>query len=213
MIDKMISLIREIKDLSWWALSLITMFFITYTFQDEIVRVIDLEIVKKDVVIHSIENDVRINTALNDLLIDTKSDRAYIFRFHNGVKYYNGSHKGKMSCDYEVVKRGISREGNRLQNMPTALYADWLLEVLEYKMFYPDISLMTDLRAKADLEVQGIKGIGVLPYYRNGNLFALIGIDYVNDISEQDKEDFEQNKKKNIEALKIRANGIGDLLL
>ena len=37
-----------------------------------------------------------------------------------------------------------------------------------------------DSRARQMLIQQGIKGIAVMPYYRNGNLISLIGIDYVN---------------------------------
>ena len=57
----------------------------------------------EDVVFNRLEGDVMVQDALYELMHDTNSDRAYIFRFHNGITYYDGSHKAKMSCDYEVV--------------------------------------------------------------------------------------------------------------
>ena len=110
-----------------------------WLFNKPIINYTETALAKDDLVLGNIQNDVLINNALNDLMIDTKADRAYIFRFHNGITYYTGTHKARMSCDYEVVRRGISSEAQRLQNLPTALYVDWLSEVVSNRMIHPDV--------------------------------------------------------------------------
>lgn len=109
-----------------------------------------------------------------------QSDRAYIFRFHNGVQYYNGSHKNKMSCDYEVARPGVSLEAQNLQDIPVTLFPFFIMETIKEKMFYKDISKIDDTRTRLALEEQGIKGIVAWPYYRDGVLFAIVGFDYIN---------------------------------
>mgnify|MGYP001130836534 CR=1 FL=1 len=206
-------LIQVLSKQKWWFIVLLFPFFIAYTFRAEIVRVVDLKVLGKDIVISSIEKDVIINRALLSLMKDTDSDRAYIFRFHNGVQYYDGTHKSKMSCDYEVTKAGISREAQRLQDIPTALYADWIKEVISNNMYVYNVSLMEDERAKQTLEIQGIKGVAVAPYYRDGKLYALIGVDYVSTINEENLYEFERNRDHVIESFKRRVQGIGDLII
>jgi hypothetical protein len=97
--------------------------FIINIFSNEIKRILEIKILNEDIVVNSLDNDILIENALYGLMKECKSDRAYIFRFHNGITYYTGSHKSKMSCDYEVVEKGISSEGQRLQDIPTGLYA------------------------------------------------------------------------------------------
>ena len=195
-----------------WFIALCFVSFIIWTFRVEITRIIDLRVINKDIVISSINQDVLINKALEELMIDTKSDRAYIFRFHNGVQYYDGTHKSKMSCDYEVTQKGISREAQRLQDIPTALYADWIQLVIANEMYFYDINEMDDERVKQTLDMQGIKGLAVAPYYRDGRLYALIGVDYVKQTERIDVEYFKNNKDSIIQEFKRRVQNIGDLI-
>lgn len=206
-------LIQLVSKQKSWFIALLFLSFLTYTFRTELIRVVDLKILGKDIVISSIEKDVTINRALLSLMKDSDSDRAYIFRFHNGVKYYDGTHKSKMSCDYEVTRAGVSREAQRLQDIPTALFADWIKEVVANEMYVYDISLMEDERTKQSLEMQGIKGVAVAPYYRDGRLYALIGVDYVFTLNEEKVSKFKRNRDQRIEAFKRRVQNIGDLII
>ena len=205
-------LLEVVSKQKFWFIILCFVGFIIWTFRVELTRIIDLRIVNKDIVISSINQDVLINQALEELMTDTKSDRSYIFRFHNGVQYYDGTHKSKMSCDYEVTEKGISREAERLQDIPTALYADWIKLVIANKMYYSDISEIDDERVKQTLAMQGIKGLAVAPYYRNGRLYSLIGVDYVREIDSLALEDFEKNRDSVIEKFKRRTQNIGNLI-
>lgn len=198
--SKIIEILNRTK---WWIVLLAFLVFIIQTFKSEIKHFIDFRIMDKDVVFNRLEGDVMVQDALYELMHDTNSDRAYIFRFHNGVTYYDGGHKSKMSCDFEVVRDGISEEAQRLQDLPVGLYANWILNVVNNRMIYDDINKIQDIRVKVLLKKQGIKGIAVLPYYRDGKILALIGVDYV---LKSSGTPIEANQ------LKVKVKQIGDLL-
>lgn len=205
--------VKNLKGLRWYTIVFIFLSFILYSFNNEIVRIIDLEWSNKDLVIETLENDIAIDEALRDLMEDTSSDRAYIFRFHNGVQYYNGTHKSKMSCDYEVVKKGVSSEAQRLQDLPTGLYSRWIKTILKGDMYILDVDDMSDLRAKHILQEQGIEAVAVEAYYRNGKVFALIGVDYLEETSEEDYVKWSRTKEEQKMWFKGRTEEIGNLLL
>jgi len=198
-----------IRSFKGWVLVLMFVSGFLWLFNKPISGYMETSLNKKDLVLDNIQNDILINNALNELMIDTKADRAYIFRFHNGITYYTGTHKARMSCDYEVVRRGISSEAQRLQNLPTALYVDWISEVISNRMIHPDVEDIQDSRARQMLIQQGIKGIAVMPYYRNGNLISLIGIDYVN----YSGNGIDISNIKGAQIFKERTQEIGDLLI
>jgi len=157
--------------------------FLIQTFKLEIKHFINFKVMNKDVIFNRLEGDVLVQDGLYELMEESNADRAYIFRFHNGVTYYDGTHKSKMSCDFEVVREGISEEAQRLQDLPVGLYANWILNVVNNRMIYDDINKIQDSRVRILLKKQGIKGIAVLPYYRDGKILALIGVDYVTQLN------------------------------
>ena len=167
-------LLLVIRGFKGWVLVLMFISGFLWLFNKPIIDYAESNIATKDLVLGNIKNDLLINDGLSELLDNTSADRAYIFRFHNGVTYYTGSHKSRMSCDYEVVARGISSEAQRLQNIPTALYIDWISEVIANRMIHPDVNEVSDSRARQSLIQQGIKGLAVMPYYREGNLVCLL---------------------------------------
>ena len=207
---KILTLLNKSK---WWLIVLLFLSFVISIFSSEIKRVLDIKLFNEDVVVNSLDNDILIENSLYELMKDCESDRAYIFRFHNGITYYNGSHKSKMSCDYEVVEKGISSEAQRLQDIPTGLYANWIKRVIQYKMFFIDIKDIEDLRTRINLEAQGVTGIAVVPYYRDGKVLALIGVDFVRPITSELKESYKKDYFMKINFFKKRANLIGDLLM
>ena len=161
----------------------------------------------------ALENDLLIEKSLKTLLNETNADRAYIFRFHNGVTYYNGTHKSKMSNDYEVVREGVTTQAQFLQDLPTSLYLNWIKGVINMEMFVTDIGLMEDLRVRYMLQQQGIEAIAVAPYYRDGKLFALIGVDYIRKITEEKANEFMSDSDAIKKKFLKRTQEIGDLLL
>jgi len=213
MLENINGFLRELKGLRWYTVIFIFVATVLYLFNHEIVRLIEVEWSDTDIVLESLENDIVIDNALFELMKDSKADRAYIFRFHNGVQYYNGTHKSKMSCDYEVVRKGVNREAERLQDLPTALYSRWIRDVINHKMYVLDIEDIEDLRVKQSLEEQGIKALAVAPYYRDGKVFALIGIDYIHITSVEDAKKWQKNQGVKKLWFQKRTEMIGELLL
>jgi hypothetical protein len=80
-------------------------------------------------------------------------------------------------------------------------------------MFITDVSKMTDLRAKYTLQQQGIKAVAVVPYYRSGQVFALIGIDYITEQSEEDINKFNIDNEKQKAQFRTLTDAIGELLI
>ena len=211
--EKLKELLIVIKSLRWYTIIALFLGGIIYSFHTDIKRLIELKWSEEDVVMSSLENDLLIERALNTLLNETNSDRAYIFRFHNGVTYYNGTHKSKMSNDYEVVREGVTTQAEALQDLPTSLFLNWIKGVINLEMFVTDISEMEDLRVKYMLQQQGVEAIAVAPYYRDGKLFALIGVDYIRKQTTLQVDNFMSNQKEQKRKFLKRIQEIGDLLL
>lgn len=210
-INAVSNVLKSIRSLRYKTLLLFFLVFVVYLFQDELKYLFKTKVIDSDRIVLELDSHALIDNALKSLMVEAKADRAYIFRFHNGDAYYNGTHKNKMSCDYEVVTNGTSREAVRLQNMPVSLFSQFIKDVLILKMFYPDISNMQDVVTKSELERQGIKGITAVPYYRDGKLFAIVGLDYVRNLG--DVNGFAKNSQKEKEWLLSKAEQIGDLLI
>ena len=211
--EKWKELLIVIKSLKWYTIIVIFLAGVLFSFETHIKRLIELKWSEKDVVISSLENDLLIERALKTLLNETNADRAYIFRFHNGVTYYNGTHKSKMSNDYEVVREGVTTQAEALQDLPTSLYLNWIKNVINLEMFVTDINKMEDLRVKYMLKQQGVEAIAVAPYYRDGKLFSLIGVDYIRKRTKLEVDDFASNSDAQKNKFLKRTQEIGDLLL
>ena len=211
--EKWKELLIVIKSLKWYTIIVIFLAGVLFSFETHIKRLIELKWTEKDVVISSLENDLLIERALKTLLNETNADRAYIFRFHNGVTYYNGTHKSKMSNDYEVVREGVTTQAEALQDLPTSLYLNWIKNVINMEMFVTDINKMDDLRVKYMLKQQGVEAIAVTPYYRDGKLFALIGVDYIRKRTKLEVDDFVSNSDAQKNKFLKRTQEVGDLLL
>ncbi len=211
--EKWKELLIIVKSLRWYTIIVLFLGGVIYSFHTDIKRLIELKWSETDVVISSLENDLLIERALKTLLDETNSDRAYIFRFHNGVTYYNGTHKSKMSNDYEAVREGVTTQAEFLQDLPTSLYLNWIKGVINMEMFVTDINLMEDLRVRYMLQQQGIEAIAVAPYYRDGKLFALIGVDYIRKITALNIDNFMSNSDAQKNKFLKRTQEIGNLLL
>lgn len=205
-------ILEALNKTKWWVLLLLFNIYVINSFKTEIKYVINYKILNKDVIIERLDSDVLIENALYDLMEKTSADRAYVFRFHNGVNYYNGEHKSKMSCDFEVTRAGISSEAQRLQDIPVGLYANWIKDVVNYKMIHPDVNEIEDVRTRLELQRQGINAIGVVPYYRKGKILALIGVDYVRPLDSVKYQEYLQDPKGSLERFKVSTNEIGNLL-
>ena len=178
--------------------------FILFYYKSLITEVVEKKVNKKpDTIQEDINNDVLIQQMLNELMFKYKGDRAYIFRFHNTIKYFDNKHRNHQSLTHEVCNRGISTEATQLQNLPTSLFPTFLQEVMLHKMIYSDIEDMKENATKIALRNQGIKSIIIAPVFKENKFIAYIGIDYVKD---------KNSLKFNYQEFKQQTDEIGKIL-
>ena len=209
MLRDLAKLFQYIKGVKPYTLTFLLIALTIYLFRDNISHLIDTRLLNNDRVVNQLAGNILVSNSLNELMQETNSDRAYIFRFHNGDAYYNGTHKNKFSCDYEVVKAGVARQAQNLQNIPVTLYPEFIDKVIKNELYYKNIDSIENLVLKTALKEQGIIAIGVAPYFRDGNLFAMIGVDY---IRKTDSSKFDEDSESAINDFTKRAQSIGELL-
>ena len=113
-----------------WVILLFFISFIAINFKDPISKWME----GFDPVAHQADISQQVNGHLEHLLEGTGASRAYIFQFHNGVTFYSGQHAQRFSCTYEVVRAGVSREADNLQNLQVSVYSWWVKATLEGDM-------------------------------------------------------------------------------
>ena len=68
----------------------------------------------------------KVNNKLVEILIGMHCDRAYIFSFHNGTDLAGKISRKKVSCIFEQVSQGTSREIDKLRDMDVTSIWDWV---------------------------------------------------------------------------------------
>ena len=165
-----------------WVIVLIFLFGFSYTFQYSIENHIFLRF---DPVKEQTSKSQIINNKLNEILDEAEGSRVYIFQFHNGMNYYTGAHAQRFTCTYEVVRDGISREANNLQDLQVSIFSWWVEEVLIGRMIYSDVQQMEDYTTRVTLQQQGIQSIICYPLVYKGKIVGVMGVDYVRRSSER----------------------------
>lgn len=197
------NILEQLRKTKTLVIIILLIAFVLFYYKPLITEVVETEIDTADEVKKDINNNVLIQQMLNDLMLRYKSDRAYVFRFHNGIMYYDGKHKNHQSLAFEVCSRGTSSEAMELQNLPTSLFPVFLQEVMLGKMIYSDIEEIKENATKISFREQGIKSVMIAPVFKDGKFVSYIGLDYV---KERSPLDF------NYHEFKQHTNEIGRLL-
>jgi hypothetical protein len=194
MISNIKLILAELRKMKNIALILLFVGLVLFYYKSLITEVVHKKIKTDDPVKEDINNNVLIQQMLNNLMIKYGADRAYIFQFHNTIKYYDGSHRNHQSMTFEVCANGISREAQYLQNLAVSLYPVFLQEVMLERMNYRDVDDIKEETTKINLKQQGIKSIYIVPYFKDGNFVAYIGIDFVKNynLNEIEYKEFKQ---------------------
>jgi len=174
-------IINSLKGSKWYLILAVFIGYFLYLFKKPVETIMELGTEKylKEVP-KRVNRDVIVNELLEELMNICGANRAYIFRFHNGQNYFDGTHKLRMSCEYEVVGKGIEPQAKFLKDIPTSLYPKFIAEVVDGTMRYEDVRDIKDATTRVTLKEQGIYSIAVAPYFdKNDNLIAMIGVDYV----------------------------------
>jgi hypothetical protein len=197
-------ILEQIRKTKTIVLIIILLAFILFYYKPLVTQVVTKKIESVDEVKKDINNNVLIQQMLNELMIKYNADRAYIFQFHNTIKYYDGTHRNHQSMTFEVCNNGISSEAHNLQNIPVSLHPMFLQEVMLERMNYCDVRDIEEHSTKLALLKQGIQSIIAAPYFKDGNFVAYIGLDFVKS-QKQEEIDFEKFKRF--------TNQIGNILM
>jgi len=172
-------ILEQIRKTKTIVLIIILLAFILFYYKSLVTQVVVTKIESVDEVKEDINNNVFIQQMLNELMLKYNADRAYIFQFHNSIKYYDGTHRNKQSMTFEVCEKGISSEAQNLQNIPVSLYPLFLQQIMLEKMNYCDVNDIKEQTTRFELIRQGVESICIAPYFKSGNFVAYIGVDYV----------------------------------
>lgn len=131
----------------------------------------------------SVKNDTKIQDILLKLLSDTKSNRAYIFRYHNGLAAVSGVPFFFQTNTHEVISPGTSRLLQFYQRIPTSITPS-----INEKFMKNECIVLNKIDKSEDANLYGFyqsrnsKAMIRCPLFaENGDLFGFIGIDYNND--------------------------------
>lgn len=174
------NILEQLRKAKLTLLILLFVSFILFYYKSLITEVVEIKVKKeKDVIKEDITNNILIHQMLNDLMLRYESDRAYVFRFSNSIRFYDGVHKNHQSLTHEVCNKGISSEAMNLQNLPTSLYPMFLQEVMLHRMIYNDVNEIKENVTRITLKQQGIKSLIVAPVFNKGRFTAYVGVDFV----------------------------------
>jgi len=132
-----------------------------------------------------LEQNNRVLELLSELRAATAADRAFVFQFHNGGRFFNGADRLRMSCTCESVGNGISREQTNEQDILVCTVQDAVKFLTvrdprkEAKLQYTkDIP---DGYYRAVLDTQGVKVTAKYPLYKADAIVGFFGVDIVRD--------------------------------
>lgn len=128
----------------------------------------------------SAKQDTQINDALNSLIERTDSNRAYVFRYHNGLAAVSGVPFFFQTNTHEVIKPGISRVLMFEQHIPASIN----LAVSNALMANRCVVISKSDEDKDSqnywyYQNRGAKSLIRCPIFTaNGDVFGFIGVDY-----------------------------------
>ena len=180
------NILEQLRQTKTLVIIILLIAFVLFYYKPLITDVVEKKIETTDEVKEDINNNVLIQQMLNELMLRYKADRAYIFQFHNTIKYYDGSHRNHQSMTFEVCLNGVSSEAHGLQNLAVSLYPVFLQEVMLERMQYKDVNKIKEESTRIGLRKQGIKSIFISPYFKDGKFVAYIGLDFVKEAMQND---------------------------
>jgi hypothetical protein len=122
---------------------------------------------------------------LNNFRINYDFERASIFQFHNGGKFFHGKSMKKFSMTYESVAPGYEKLKRLQQNILTSEYPQWVTRMLSDKCFITDTQDM-DYKDQKELEKLGVTQFVTVPIYSIEK--QLVGFIVGHNIGDKDKD-------------------------
>ena len=146
---------------------------------------------------HSIAVDARVNHELNNILQAARADRAYIFRYHNGIPSVAGVPFMFHSNTHEVIRPGTSRVIMFNQRLPSSLNVSMNVEFSKNNcVSYTGLSEHVDSMNYWYWQTRGAHSmIRCAIYTRSGDMLGFVGLDYITHPHDHDNSDNELKLK------------------
>lgn len=177
-LDSATSFLNTLKNMPKWIVLMIFLCAMSYFFSDTISFYIKNR--KADPVKIGINQSNLVNSVLVEMLTEFEANRAYVYRFHNGVNYYDGNHKVKLSMDFEKVSKGVSSIGLLMQDVTASLFSNQIQSVINEELLYANVSNLKDHGSASLLRDFGVKNIAMLSYYDEHNrLILMVGLHWM----------------------------------
>jgi len=134
----------------------------------------------KEKLMEQIQRDEIVHLAIREVRRRYNADRIYIWQFHNGGTFYTTSPMQRLSITYERCSDGLERKADKNQNHLIANFSSYIKDVMEYKMFFPDINDMEDIGLRSLSQSNGTKSHCATPIYdKEKHLVAILSLDWV----------------------------------
>jgi len=147
-----------------------------------------LEQIKKDEIVH---------LAIREIRRKYNADRVYIWQFHNGGNFYTTSPIQRLSITYERCSDGLERKAEKNQNLFITNFTEYIRDIIDYKMFYGDVTKIDDIGLRTLLQSNGTKSHAAIPVFdRDEHLVAVLALDWIFSQIPQEyiKKDYEFNE-------------------
>ena len=147
-----------------------------------------LEQIKKDEIVH---------LAIREIRRKYNADRVYIWQFHNGGNFYTTSPIQRLSITYERCSDGLERKAEKNQNLFITNFTEYIKDIIDYKMFYGDVTKIDDIGLRTLLQSNGTKSHAAIPVFdRDEHLVAVLALDWIFSQIPQEyiKKDYEFNE-------------------
>ena len=140
----------------------------------------------KKKLMEQIKKDEFVHLMLSDILKKYKSDRIYVWQFHNGDSFYTSSSMQKITITYEEVIEGLSRKSYENKNLLITNYSTYIKTIMTEGVFYSKVEKIKNLSIKLISQNNGVKSHCALPLFdKDKQLVALVCMDWVfNDVDE-----------------------------
>jgi signal transduction histidine kinase/CheY-like chemotaxis protein/PAS domain-containing protein len=113
-----------------------------------------------------------INTALKRMCLFVKADRAYLFTYDHVQKTTTNTH--------EYCVDGIEPQIDNLQNIPMALFPEWVESHMNGKVLHiPSVIELPDCQIREALMAQDIKSLVTLPLMNRDWCIGFVGFDSI----------------------------------
>lgn len=130
----------------------------------------------------SVAVDHQVNTELQQVLQRTHADRAYVFRYHNGIPAVGGVPFIFHTNTHEVIRPGVNRVISLMQRIPSSINVHMNQEFIQNRcVTLNDLDLDTTGHDYWYYQSRGsIHLVRCAFYTTQGDLLGFVGLDYVN---------------------------------